>query len=128
MVKVGDKVPSATLKTMGDSGMQDITTEELTTGKKVRYPNEHGGNSKLHSVCGADRSSSPGDDQNHSDHRDQRLFVRCRLWSLLCQERSRLPAGTAPRVLVAGALGTHWRSVTLRLLDHTYKHACILLV
>jgi peroxiredoxin len=36
MVKVGDKIPSATLKTMGDSGMQDITTEELTTGKKVR--------------------------------------------------------------------------------------------
>ncbi|KAF6262952.1 thiol peroxidase [Scenedesmus sp. NREL 46B-D3] len=38
MVKVGDKVPSATLKTMGDSGMQDITTEELTTGKKSHAP------------------------------------------------------------------------------------------
>ncbi|WIA18233.1 hypothetical protein OEZ86_001835 [Tetradesmus obliquus] len=35
MVKVGDKIPSATLKTMGESGIQDITTEELTTGKKV---------------------------------------------------------------------------------------------
>jgi hypothetical protein len=54
MVKVGDKIPSATLKTMSDSGMQDITTEELTTGKKVRAINAGGGNSKLQPACGAD--------------------------------------------------------------------------
>lgn len=37
MVKIGDKLPSATLKHMDASGIQDITTEELTTGKKVRW-------------------------------------------------------------------------------------------
>lgn len=35
MVKVGDKLPSATLKHMDSSGIQDVTVEELTAGKKV---------------------------------------------------------------------------------------------
>ena len=34
-IKVGDKVPSSTLKTMGDKGPTDITTEEIFAGKKV---------------------------------------------------------------------------------------------
>ena len=36
MAKVGDKVPSATLRTMGPEGPKAITTEELfPKGKKV---------------------------------------------------------------------------------------------
>src|ERR1700758_3710090 len=36
MVKVGDKVPHATLRTMGSEGPKAVTTEELfTPGKKV---------------------------------------------------------------------------------------------
>jgi len=35
MVKEGDKIPSATLKHMDASGINDITTEDLTAGKKV---------------------------------------------------------------------------------------------
>ena len=34
-VKVGDRVPSATLKTMGPEGPKNITTDELFKGKKV---------------------------------------------------------------------------------------------
>ena len=34
-VKVGDRVPSATLKTMGPEGPKSITTDELFKGKKV---------------------------------------------------------------------------------------------
>jgi glutaredoxin/glutathione-dependent peroxiredoxin len=34
-IKVGDKVPSAKLKTMKDGKMQDITTDEIFRGKKV---------------------------------------------------------------------------------------------
>ena len=34
-VEVGDKVPEATMKVMGDKGPQDLTTEELFGGKKV---------------------------------------------------------------------------------------------
>lgn len=34
-IKVGDKIPAATFKTMGEKGPQDITTEELLNGKKV---------------------------------------------------------------------------------------------
>ncbi|MCP5167806.1 MAG: peroxiredoxin [Pseudomonadales bacterium] len=34
-IKVGDKIPSSTLKTMGDKGPTDITTEEIFAGKKV---------------------------------------------------------------------------------------------
>jgi peroxiredoxin len=34
-IKVGDKVPSATLRYMNDQGMQTITTDELFKGKKV---------------------------------------------------------------------------------------------
>ena len=34
-IKVGDKIPSSTLKTMGDKGPRDITTEEIFAGKKV---------------------------------------------------------------------------------------------
>ena len=34
-IKVGDKLPSATLAYMGDKGPAQITTEELTKGKKV---------------------------------------------------------------------------------------------
>ncbi|MBL6808633.1 MAG: peroxiredoxin, partial [Pseudomonadales bacterium] len=32
---VGDKIPSATLKIMGEKGPQDLTTEALFAGKKV---------------------------------------------------------------------------------------------
>jgi peroxiredoxin len=35
MVKVGDKVPSATLRSMGPEGPKPITTDELFKGKKV---------------------------------------------------------------------------------------------
>jgi peroxiredoxin len=34
-VKIGDKIPSCTLKVMGDAGPQDITTSEIFDGKKV---------------------------------------------------------------------------------------------
>ena len=34
-VKVGDKVPAATMKMMGEKGPRDITTAELFDGKKV---------------------------------------------------------------------------------------------
>lgn len=34
-VKVGDKIPDATLKVMGEKGPQDVTTAELFGGKKV---------------------------------------------------------------------------------------------
>ncbi len=34
-VKVGDKIPAATLKTMTAEGPQDISTEEIFGGKKV---------------------------------------------------------------------------------------------
>lgn len=34
-IQVGDKVPSLTLKTMGPQGPQDITTDEIFSGKKV---------------------------------------------------------------------------------------------
>jgi peroxiredoxin len=34
-VQVGDKVPAATMKLMGEKGPQDLTTSELFDGKKV---------------------------------------------------------------------------------------------
>ena len=34
-IKVGDKIPSATLRTMGAQGPQNVTTDELFKGKKV---------------------------------------------------------------------------------------------
>lgn len=34
-VSVGDRVPSGTLKVMGEKGPQDLTTDELFNGKKV---------------------------------------------------------------------------------------------
>lgn len=34
-IQVGDKVPSATMKVMGEKGPQDLTTETLFAGKKV---------------------------------------------------------------------------------------------
>ena len=34
-VKVGDSVPAATLKIMGEKGPQDITTDDIFSGKKV---------------------------------------------------------------------------------------------
>jgi peroxiredoxin len=34
-IKVGDKIPPATLKTMTDDGAKDITTAELFAGRKV---------------------------------------------------------------------------------------------
>ncbi|MEE4193462.1 MAG: peroxiredoxin [Halieaceae bacterium] len=34
-IQVGDKVPSVTLKVMGPQGPQDITTDEVFSGKKV---------------------------------------------------------------------------------------------
>ncbi len=34
-VQVGDKVPEATMKVMGEKGPQDLTTSELFSGKKV---------------------------------------------------------------------------------------------
>ncbi|MFB0971058.1 MAG: redoxin family protein, partial [Pseudomonadales bacterium] len=34
-VKVGDKVPAATMKVMGAQGPADLTTAELFAGKKV---------------------------------------------------------------------------------------------
>jgi peroxiredoxin len=35
MAAVGDKIPSATLKIMGEKGPQDLSTDELFAGKKV---------------------------------------------------------------------------------------------
>ena len=35
MAAVGDKIPSATLKIMGEKGPQDLTTDALFAGKKV---------------------------------------------------------------------------------------------
>lgn len=35
MAAVGDKIPSATLKIMGEKGPQDLSTDELFEGKKV---------------------------------------------------------------------------------------------
>ena len=34
-VNVGDSIPSATMKIMGEKGPQDITTDEMFSGKKV---------------------------------------------------------------------------------------------
>ena len=34
-IKTGDKIPECTLKTMGDKGPADITTQEIFSGKKV---------------------------------------------------------------------------------------------
>ena len=34
-IKVGDKIPSVTLKTMGADGPQDVKTDDLFKGKKV---------------------------------------------------------------------------------------------
>ncbi|MEH6591214.1 MAG: peroxiredoxin [Halioglobus sp.] len=34
-IQVGEKVPSCTLKTMGEKGPADITTDEIFNGKKV---------------------------------------------------------------------------------------------
>ena len=34
-IQVGDKIPACTLKTMGEQGPADITTEEIFSGKKV---------------------------------------------------------------------------------------------
>lgn len=34
-IQVGDTIPAATLKVMGEKGPQDVTTEELFQGKKV---------------------------------------------------------------------------------------------
>ena len=34
-IKEGDKIPACTLKTMGDKGPRDITTDEIFAGKKV---------------------------------------------------------------------------------------------
>tara|TARA_R110002110_G_C13470513_1_gene720816 strand:+ start:53635 stop:54114 length:480 start_codon:yes stop_codon:yes gene_type:complete len=34
-IKAGDKVPSCTIKTMGEKGPTDITTQEIFGGKKV---------------------------------------------------------------------------------------------
>lgn len=34
-IKVGDKIPAGTLKTMGSEGPMDITTDDIFAGKKV---------------------------------------------------------------------------------------------
>jgi peroxiredoxin len=34
-IQVGDKIPACTVKTMGEKGPTDITTEEIFAGKKV---------------------------------------------------------------------------------------------
>ena len=34
-IKTGDKIPSSTLKTMGDQGPTDISTDDIFAGKKV---------------------------------------------------------------------------------------------
>ncbi|MDX2027939.1 MAG: peroxiredoxin [Alphaproteobacteria bacterium] len=35
MIKTGDKIPSVTLKQLTDSGMQDVSTDNVFNGKKV---------------------------------------------------------------------------------------------
>ena len=34
-IQVGDKIPQATMKVMGEKGPQDMTTDDLFAGKKV---------------------------------------------------------------------------------------------
>ena len=34
-IQVGDKIPACTMKTMGDQGPADITTDDIFSGKKV---------------------------------------------------------------------------------------------
>ena len=34
-IKIGDKIPACTMKTMGDKGPVDITTKDIFSGKKV---------------------------------------------------------------------------------------------
>ena len=34
-IKTGDKIPACTMKTMGEKGPTDITTDEVFAGKKV---------------------------------------------------------------------------------------------
>ena len=34
-IKVGDKIPACNMKTMGEKGPADISTEDIFTGKKV---------------------------------------------------------------------------------------------
>ena len=34
-IQTGDKIPAATLKVMGEKGPQDISTDEIFSGKKV---------------------------------------------------------------------------------------------
>jgi peroxiredoxin len=34
-IKVGDKLPNATLRQLGDGGIDEVSTEDLTKGKKV---------------------------------------------------------------------------------------------
>jgi glutaredoxin/glutathione-dependent peroxiredoxin len=36
-IQVGDKIPACTLKTMGEKGPEDITTEQIFAGKKVVF-------------------------------------------------------------------------------------------
>jgi peroxiredoxin len=36
-IQVGDKIPSCTLKTMGEKGPEDISTEQIFSGKKVVF-------------------------------------------------------------------------------------------
>ena len=37
MIKVGDKIPSMTLKRIGQSGMEEVSTDELFKGKVVLF-------------------------------------------------------------------------------------------
>jgi peroxiredoxin len=37
-IKVGDKVPSATLRYVTPDGVQAVSTEDFFRGKKVRFP------------------------------------------------------------------------------------------
>ena len=48
-VKVGDKVPAATMKVMGAQGPADLTTAELFAGKKVVLFAVPGENLRSHS-------------------------------------------------------------------------------
>ncbi len=36
-INVGDKVPTATLRVLGDDGMAEISTDDLFNGKKVAF-------------------------------------------------------------------------------------------
>lgn len=36
-IQIGDKIPACTLKTMGEKGPEDITTEQIFSGKKVVF-------------------------------------------------------------------------------------------